>query len=118
MNARLLTSVEDFIATQTIPTEGDLFAGSGLIVSDDPDRNRHESDVFILSPNARQISWVIYQMKSVFSDEIDHLNKLTFYPALGRAAIKAISDQRGDMEVLQAVIAEAKDFWSNRPLIA
>ncbi len=116
MNARLLSSVEEFITTQQVPNDCDLFAGAGLIVTDDPNRNFHEGDVRVVSPLARQISWAVYQMKSVFTDEIDHLNKLTFYPALGRAAIAAIQAGKSDTEILKAIVAEAKDFWSNRPL--
>lgn len=116
MNARLLSSVEEYITTDQVPKDGDLFAGAGLIVTDDPNRNYHEGDVCVVSPLARQISWAVYQMKSVFSDEIDHLNKLTFYPSLGKAAIAATQASKSDAEILMAVVAEAKDFWSNRPL--
>ncbi len=117
MNARLLSSVEEYITTGQVPNDGDLFAGAGLIVTDDPNRNHHDDDIFIVSPLARQISWAVYQMKSVFSDEIDHLSKLTFYPALGKAAIAATQASKTDAEILMAVVSEAKDFWSNRPLI-
>jgi hypothetical protein len=116
MNARLLSSVEEFITAHQVPNGGDFFAGAGLIVTDDPNRNYNEGDVFVVSPLARQISWAIYQMKSVFSDEIDHLNKLTFYPALGKAAIAAAQAGKSDSDVLKAVVVEAKNFWSNRPL--
>ena len=116
MNARLLSSVEEFITAHQVPNGGDFFAGAGLIVTDDPNRNYNEGDVFVVSPLARQIIWAIYQMKSVFSDEIDHLNKLTFYPALGKAAIAAAQAGKSDSDVLKAVVVEAKNFWSNRPL--
>ncbi len=116
MNARLLSSVEESITAQQVPNDGNLFAGAGLIVTDDPNRNHHEDDIFVVSPLARQISWAVYQMKSVFSEEIDHINKLTFYPALGKAAIAAIQAGKSDAEILMAVLAEAKNFWSNRPL--
>lgn len=115
MNTRLLASIEDFITSETIPHDGDLFSGAGLIVTDDPKRNREDGDVFVLSPFARQISWVIFQMKSVFSDEIDHLNKLTFYPALGRSANAAMQAELPENDVFRSIIAEAKNFWSNRP---
>jgi hypothetical protein len=116
MNARLLSSVSEFITAQQVPNDGDLFAGAGLIVTDDPNRDYHEGDLLVVSPSARQISWAVYQMKSVFSDEIDHLNKLTFYPALGKAAIAAAQAGKSDTEILMAIVAEAKDFWSDRPL--
>ncbi|MDZ4815386.1 MAG: hypothetical protein SGI71_03870 [Verrucomicrobiota bacterium] len=116
MNTTLLSSIEDFITSESVPRDGDLFAGAGLIVTDDPKRNRHEDDVFVQSPLARQISWVIFQMQSVFSDEIDYLNKRTFYPAMGRAANAALKSGLSEKDVLRAIIAEAKDFFlSNRP---
>lgn len=55
-------------------------------------------------------------MKSVFGDEIDFVNKLSFYPALGRAVIAAIQAGKSETDILLAIVAEAKDFWSNRPL--
>lgn len=116
MNARLLTSVEEFITTKQVPKDGGLFAGAGLIVAEDADRTHHEGDVLVVSPLARQISWAVFQMKSVFCDELDHINKLSFYPALGRAALGAIQAGKPDTEILMAVVNEAKDFWSNRSL--
>ncbi len=117
MNTRLLNSIEDFLASEVVPHEGKHFAGAGLIVTDDPNRNHHEGDVVVFSPFAGQISWLIYQMKSAFSDEIDLLNKLTFYPALGRAANAAMQAGLPEKEILRAILAGAKDFWSNRPLL-
>jgi hypothetical protein len=116
MNAQLLSSVEEVITAQKVPNDGDLFAGAGLIVTDDPNCKYNEGDVLVLSPLARQISWVVYQMRSVFSDEIDYLNKLAFYPALGRSAISVSQSGKSDTEILMAVVSEAKNFWSNRLL--
>lgn len=116
MNINLLTKVEETIRANQVPDDSELFAGAELIISDDPNRNHFPEDVFVLSPIARKISWVVFQMKEVFKDEIDYLNKLSFYPSLGRAANEAIQAGKSEQQILFAVVSAAKDFWSNRPL--
>jgi len=116
MNQTLLHQVERRIFEDSVPSGGRHWGGAELIVTNDPDRDREEGDVFIVSPYAGEISWVVERMKEVFAEEIDYLNKLTFYPEMGRAALAAIALDASRQDILLAVVAAAKDFWSNRPL--
>lgn len=116
MNINKLNNLEAAIQDGTVEQSGDIFAGANLIVSNDPARRRYDHDVFVLTPYAEEISWVVFQLKQVFSDEIDYFTKHGFYPALGRAANKAIALDADLSVVQQAIVDEAKDFWSNRPI--
>ena len=116
MNIDLLNALEADIRKGDHKPDGQVFAGANLIVSKNPARPRHKNDEFVFSPFAEEISWVIFELKSVFENEIDYLIKLGFYPALGRAANKAIQSNSELQAIQQAIVDEAKDFWSNRPL--
>lgn len=116
MDESLLHQVERRIREDSVPSGGTPWAGAGLIVTADPGRPTVEGKVFVLSPHAGEISWVVFRMKEAFSVELDYLNKYSFYPEMGRAALAAIALGASRPEILLAVVAAAKDFWSNRPL--
>jgi hypothetical protein len=116
MKIDLLNRLEEAIAQGMIPSDDDHFAGAGLVISDDPNRNHEGDDVFVCLPTAGQISWVVRQIKEIFDGDLDHLNKLTFYPELGRAAQRANEDGASTNTIARAIVEEAKNYWSNRPL--
>lgn len=116
MNQSLLHQVEQRISEDSVPSGGKHFGGAGLIVSDDPKRHSGETTVIVVSPFAGEISWVVERMKEVFADSIEGLNKYSFYPEMGRAALAVIAAQGSRTEILLAIVDEAKNVWSNRPL--
>jgi len=116
MNIAKLNTLESTVIRGEIKRSDEFFAGANLIISNDPSRSRYDHDVFVLTVFPEEISWVIFQLKDVFRDEIDYLSKLGFYPSLGRAANRAIAAEENLTRILLAVINDAKDFWSNRPL--
>jgi len=115
MNIAKLNTLESAVNRGEIGHSDEFFAGANLIVSNDPSRNRYDHDVFVLTSYAEELSWVVFQLKDVFLEEIDYLTKYGFYPSLGRAANHAIAVNEDLKGILLAVINDAKDFWSNRP---
>ena len=116
MDLSLLNQVELRIREDSVPSGGTPWGGAGLIVTAEPGLPPVEGKVFVVSSYAGEISWVVFRMKEVFSDEIDYLNKYSFYPEMGRAALAAVSSGASRPEILLAVVSAAKDFWSDRPL--
>jgi|GEM_PF-364118 len=116
MDLSLLNQVERRIREDSVPSGGKPWGGAGLIVTAEPGLPPVEGKVFVVSTYAGEISWVVFRMKEVFSDEIDYLNKHSFYPEMGRAALAAVSSGASRPEILLAVVSAAKDFWSDRPL--
>lgn len=116
MNIQKLNALEEAIEKTKFQPDGKNFAGANLIVSNNPVRKRYDHDEFVLTPHAEEVSWVIFELKTVFADEIDYLTKLGFYPALGRAANRAIQAGSELPAIQKAIVDEAKDFWSNRPI--
>ena len=110
----MLNKLESAIQKDSLQHNGEVFQGANLVISNDPTSERYDHDVFVFSPYAEEISWVVFQLQIVFEDHICWLNKSGFYPALGKAANKAIQDNLELYQVLQAMVEMAKDFWSNR----
>ncbi len=115
MNIEALNELELAVRGGKISSKSELFAGANLIISDDPNRNHYEEDILVVTPHAQELSWLIFQLKSIFGEEIDFMNKFGFYPELGKTANQAISSDADLADVLLSIIERAKDLWSNRP---
>lgn len=80
----------------------ELFAGADIIVSNSltPEINRWldgkelteasspnaTGKSVVITKHARELSWLIYELKKLYSDEIDYLNKYEFYGNIARIA--------------------------------
>ena len=62
-----------------------VFAGAGLIITTDPERNHGDDDVLVVTPHARLVSYVIMRIAKQ-QDSINHMSKGEFYETLGLAA--------------------------------
>ena len=60
----------------------------------------------ISSQWAKEISALFYELKEIFSEEIDYVNKYYFYPRLAKRAKEYILEQ-DDLQVLLAILDEA-----------
>jgi hypothetical protein len=76
-----------------IPQSNNLFAGANLIITDDPNRNRKEHDVLVVTRYAKELSWFVFQLKEIFSNNIDFMNKDAFYFEIGTHLNRAISNE-------------------------
>lgn len=115
MDINKLNQLEKAIMDGEISRGDVLFAGANLIILEHPKRRRHDRDVFVVTPHAKELSWLVFQIKSIFEDEIDFMNKYGFYPEIGEAANEAIAAGADLPSMLLAVVERAKDLWSNRP---
>ncbi len=107
-----IKKLESIVKSGVIPKAPRPFAGAGLIVSRNPNRNHFEGDVFVLTEHVAEISWVIKQLANIYSKNIDFENKYYFYPALGESALAAINKNKNLSEICRLMIMTAKGFWS------
>ena len=62
---------------------------------------------FVVTPHARELSWLFGKLGSAFADTIDYLSKYEFYGRLAGAADRA-AGAGSATELLHAVLAEAR----------
>ena len=86
------------------------FRGSGLIITDKQEENCH-NDVVVVTQYASSLSKLIFELKKLYADRIEYLNKYDFYPTLGKAANEYLSRGDNQEELLNAVRTAAAKFW-------
>lgn len=92
--SKKLDNLRNLIADMDkIPQSKNLFAGANLIITDNPNRNSKEHDVLVVSKYPKELSWFVYKLKELFSNDIDYMNKYIFYPDIGNLLNQAISNE-------------------------
>ncbi len=67
----------------------------------------------VITKHAKELSWLFYELKEIFSERIDFSSKYDFYGFLDQSAIDYISEKQPDQnlhDLLLAVLATAKTF--------
>lgn len=59
------------------------FGGANLIITDDKNRNHYPQDIVVFSENAGSLSWLVFELKNIYHEEIDYMNKYEFYTNIG-----------------------------------
>ena len=90
MDYKKLQALENKISSGKIQQSKTLFGGANLIIQDielkTKYKNHHQSypqDVLVFTKHHREYSWLVFQLKAIFGDEIDSMNKYVFYPMIG-----------------------------------
>ena len=91
-----------------------LFGGADIsIVSKTPNINNdfYGSPLFTITKYSKELSWLIYQLKDVFNDELDYMNKYPFYGRLAERANKSIELNGENLnKILTDVLDEAEEI--------
>lgn len=95
-----------------IPKFSPHFGGANLIITDDPNYMGLPHDTRILTENAAELSWLVFELKEIFEDQIDSLNKYTFYPSIGNAINQATGQKKGLIETMLNVIDTLEKDWA------
>ena len=90
MDYKKLQNLENKISSGKIQQSKILFGGANLIIQDielkTKYKNHHQQypkDVLVFTKHHKEFSWLVFQLKSIFGDEIDSWNKYVFYPMIG-----------------------------------
>lgn len=93
------------------PNKFEHFGGANLIITDDPNRNYHEGDIVVCSEHASALSWLVVELKIIYSDEIDSKNKYDFYPYIGELINNTLKRQELLFETMLHVVEEIESDW-------
>jgi hypothetical protein len=61
------------------PSKFPEFGGANLIITVDPLRSHHDLDVMVYSEHAGALSWLVMELKKIYDEDIDYMNKYRFY---------------------------------------
>lgn len=91
LNQMKIKNLKLSIQNNLIIKNDELFQGAGLIISLNELENKEEKYVYVISKDAYSYSWFVFELKKIFFNEIDFLNKYEFYPLIGITINLAIS---------------------------
>jgi hypothetical protein len=87
------------------------FGGANLIITNDTNRKGYEHDIVICSEHASALSWLVTELKKIYNDEIDYMNKYEFYPYIGELIKNTLKRQELLFETMLHVVEEIESDW-------
>jgi hypothetical protein len=103
--------LKDKINKGLFPAKFPHFGGANLIITNDTQRNFHEGDIVIYSEHASALSWLVTELKKIYNDDIDSMNKYHFYPYIGELIRKTLKRQELLFETMLHVVEEIENDW-------
>ena len=92
----------------------ELFCGADIIISDNPncpDGNGWSVFTKVVTPFAKEVSWLLIELRDIFWDELDHMNKYYFFGTLADKANDCIANgKRGKNELLLGILEAADEI--------
>lgn len=106
-----IAELKSIVEQGKFPKKHKHFAGAGLIITNDPGYTGHSDDIVICTIHAGALSWLVYELKRIFNDKIDYMNKYDFYPSIG-VVIKEEFCKDGELiDVMIKVIENIEKSW-------
>jgi len=93
------------------PSDFPHFGGANLIITNNAQRNFHDGDIVIYSEHASALSWLVTELKNIYVDEIDYMNKYEFYPYIGALIQNTLKRQELLFETMLHVVDEIESDW-------
>ena len=116
-----LQELRDKIGTNDVTNlaaNTEMFGGAGVVIKISQPKSAqtdYRDDQYVVTNHAKELSWLIFELKEVFKDELDYMNKYAFYGRLAEAANKSIEDYGDHLKTLLAdVLTEAENMGGVR----
>ena len=107
---------------QNIPKSSELFGGANLIITKDDysicdkDHNeRYPQDLVIRTKFCEELSWFVFELKEIFSETLDYINKYEFYNLVGETINKSFSQKKNIYEVISDTLSVCQKLVIQRP---
>ena len=124
MNTSLLNQLKNTIEDKNkVPQSEELFAGANLIITNRQiaaeithHKKTFQRDIFVVTEYSKELSWLVFQLKEIFADEINSMNKYQFYPLIGSTILKGMEQNKTLQGIIKAVIYQCEvwhDHYSN-----
>ena len=109
-----INELKNKINSGQFPSVFPHFGGANLIITNDPNRKGYEHDIVICSEHASAFSWLVTELKKIYNDEIDYMNKYEFYPYIGELIKNTLKRQELLFETMLHVVEEIESDWGEK----
>ncbi len=107
-----IQTLKSIVEQGKFPKKHKHFAGAGLIITDDPTYTGHDDDIVVCTDHAGALGWLVYELKEIYNEKIDYMNKYDFYPSIGLKIKEEFSNDGELIDVMLSVIDEIERRWS------
>jgi hypothetical protein len=111
-NIENLKKVREKVFKHSYPKKHPSFAGAGLIITDDP-KKRDDSAVVVYHRDAQSLSWLVFQLKEIFSDSLDYMVKYHFYETIGGIYNECLKHEMSVHETMIYMVGWAEKWISD-----
>ena len=112
-NIENLKTVREKVFKHKYPKKHQEFGGAGLIVTDDPKRMGNNSDLIVYHRDAQSLSWLVFQLKEIFSDSLDYMVKYHFYETIGGIYNECLRHEMSVHETMIYMVGWAEKWISD-----
>jgi hypothetical protein len=106
-----IETLKSIVEQGKFPIRHKHFAGAGLIITDDPTYTGHDDDIVVCTDHAGALSWLVFELKSIYNQKLDHVNKYAFYPLIGDIIKETFSNDGELIDSMVKVIDEIERRW-------
>jgi len=111
-NIENLKKVREKVFKHKYPKKHQEFGGAGLIVTDDP-KKMGGSEVIVYHRDAQSLSWLVFQLKEIFSDSLDYMVKYHFYETIGGIYNECLRHEMSVHETMIYMVGWAEKWISD-----
>ena len=111
-NIENLKKVREKVFKHKYPKKHQEFGGAGLIVTDDP-KKMGGSEVIVYHRDAQSLSWLVFQLKEIFSDSLDYMVKYHFYESIGGIYNECLRHEMSVHETMIYMVGWAEKWISD-----
>ncbi len=110
----LIDNLKKKIDSGNFPNEFPHFGGAGLIITDDSKRKTTGDALVIVTEHASAMSWLVVELKEIYSSDMDYLNKYDFYPVIGNLIKESLTSQDKVFDSMLFVVEEIMKMWGKK----
>lgn len=93
------------------PAEYQHFGGANLIITDEPDRTFYYGDVVVYSIHAGALSWLVEELASIKSAQLNYSVKYEFYPRIGELLNEELKHSEDIIDIMLSVVNTINKEW-------
>ena len=93
------------------PNKHEEFGGADLIITSDMNRKHDEYTTMVYTEHAAAMSWLVYQLKEIYDNDLDWRNKHDFYPVIGKLVNDSLTSQDKLFDSMLFVIDVIEETW-------
>ena len=95
-------NLKAIIVSGKLPAKHEFFQGADLVITDKRTEFRDlEHKTVIISRHAREISWLVFQLKDIYFDSLNAGNKYDFYTLIGDIICEQMNE---DGDIIEAML--------------